>query len=243
MLLQKNPLTVIGTLAPTWLFTYHTPAEEARRLLPAPLKAVTHHGYAFWNVVVCRVRQMRPRHFPARIGVSYWHVAYRLYVRLSPADGDAIEGLYFVRSDCDNPLMSLAGNLLTDFRFHTAPVRVTERDNAVDIAVRSSQAPAQARLQLGIPPSLPPDSAFASLEEAEAFLKYKPYGISLNGRGDTNVVHITRREDAWHGRLVTVEAARWAFFDGQNVRPEICYAVAPIVYQWDRARVYRAPRS
>src|SRR4051812_42714640 len=123
-LLPQNPVTMVGRLDPCWLFAYRTPAQEARAFLPPALEPVTHGGFAFWNVVVCRVQRMRPWFAPAPLGVSYWHIAYRLYVRFHPAQGEPIEGLYFVRSDCDSWLMALAGNLVTDFRFHTAAVRV-----------------------------------------------------------------------------------------------------------------------
>src|SRR5437763_16699429 len=120
VILPKNPLTIIGTLDRCWLFVYQTPIEEARALLPRELEPVTHGGCAFWNVVVCHLRQMRPKPLPAFLGVSYWHVAYRFHVRFRPRSGPPVEGLYFVRSDCDSPLMTWAGNLLTDFNFHTA---------------------------------------------------------------------------------------------------------------------------
>src|ERR671932_694489 len=92
--MRKNPVTMVGRLDPCWLFAYRTLEEEARRVLPPALEPVTYGGFAFWNVVVCRVRRMRPWFAPAALGVSYWHVAYRLYVRFYPAQGAAIEGLY-----------------------------------------------------------------------------------------------------------------------------------------------------
>ncbi len=238
MLWQKNPLTVIGKLDRCWLFTYRAPTELARKLLPWPLEPVTHAGYAFWNVAVCHISAMRPRHFPAFTGMHYWHIAYRLYARLPLAQDKMIEGLYFVRSDCDHRLMSLAGNLLTDFRFHTAQLRVEQHQQALEIGLESPDAPAYVRLLPEEAPQYDPRSAFASLDEASAFLKYKPYGISVDRAGRANVVHITRDESAWRSLLVRVEAADWAFFRGQDVEPEICYEVEPILYQWNRGRIY-----
>lgn len=238
MRMQKNPLTIVGRLQRCWLFAYRTPAEAVRRILPSPLEPVTRGGCAFWNVVVCQVRAMRPKGFPPVVGVSYWHVAYRLYVRLPLPAGETIEGLYFVRSDCNRALMSLAGNLLTDFRFHTAPISVRETPDAVELRVASADAPAHARLVPAAPP-IAPGSPFASPQEAAAFLAYEPYGISLTAAGDANVIHVTRDERAWHSRPVCVESARWAFFAGQNIQLEACYAVDPIAYQWDRGHLYR----
>jgi hypothetical protein len=208
-------------------------------LVPGALELVTYNGRGFWSVVVSRLHAMRPRALPAWIGVSYWHVGYRLYVRLPLPDRAPIEGLYFLRSDCDSRLMTHAGNLLTDFSFHTAAIEVVEEPDSVQIAIRSPEAAADIALDRTRPPVLPPDSAFASLEEAAEFLKYKPAAISVSRRGHANVVTITRDEAAWRSRLVHVVAANWSFFRGRTPRPEICYEVAPIAYQWNRGRTYR----
>lgn len=238
MFWQKNPLTVVGKLDRCWLFTYRTSVETASELLPRPLEPVTYSGYAFWNIVVCHISAMRPAHFPAFVGVNYWHLAYRLYARLPLASGETVEGLYFLRSDCDHRLMALAGNLLTDFHFHVASLRVQPQNDALEIYVDSPDVPAHVRLQPAMMPHLEPGSPFTSLDEAAAFLKYKPYGLSLDRSGHANVVHITRDERAWRSRLIRVECADWPFLRAYDVQPEICYAVEPIQYQWDRGRLY-----
>lgn len=233
--LRKNPITMTGTLDRCWLFTFQTPEEDAWGELPEPLEPVTHNGCAFWNVVVSRILRMRPKGAPAVLGVSYWHVGYRLYARFQPKSGPAVEGLYFARSDCDSPLMTAAGNLLTDYHFHTAPIEVHEEDRCVEIGIASPDSPAHAELCLVAPAQLSPYSAFCTLDEAAAFLKYKPFGLSVHPGGKVSVVRIVRDESAWKYRLVKVQSQRWAFFADKTVRPEICYAVAPIRYQWNRA--------
>jgi uncharacterized protein DUF2071 len=236
-MLPKNPLTMVGTLDRCWLSVYQTPIEEARALLPRELEPVTHGGCAFWNVLVCHLHRMRPKPLPAFLGVSYWHVAYRLYARFNPASGPALEGLYFLRSDCDSRLMTGLGNLLTDFRFHTAGIEVVEEAPLVRLTVCSPDAPAAATLDRAQPPQLAAHSAFASLEEAAAFLKYQPRALSITPGGQASIVSIQRDEAAWKYRLVTVTDARWKFLEGKTVRPEICYEVAPIAYQWNRGRL------
>jgi hypothetical protein len=228
---------MVGAIDRCWLFTYQTPVEQARAVLPPALEPVTFGGCAFWNVVVCRLSRMRPRPLPAFLGVGYWHVAYRLYVRFHPATGPPLEGLYFARSDCDSRLIATAGNMLTDFRFHPAQIVVAHAAPAtVRISVRSPEAPAEATVDRAQPPSLPAHSAFSSLEEAAAFLKYQPRGISVAPDGVANVLEIEREEAAWRYRLVTASEARWSFFQGRGMRPEICYEVEPIPYQWNRGR-------
>jgi hypothetical protein len=238
-LIPTNPLTMRGRFTHCWLFTYQTPADAVRHLLPPPLELVTYHGYAFWNIVVCEIHAMRPAPLPALVGIAYRHVAYRLYARITARDGTTIEGLYFLRSDCNRPLMTLAGNLVTDFNFHTAPIHLRTDGPATLIQVDAPDAPGYAALRPDVPAHLPPTSPFTSLDEAAAFLKYQPAGISLARPGVANVVHITRDEAAWQSRLVHVEAAAWAYLRDQPVTPEICYQVEPIAYQWNRGHTYQ----
>ena len=63
MILQKYPFTMVGTIDQCLLFTFQSPPEWAEALLPDCLTPVVHNGCAFWNVVVCHVRDMRPRGF------------------------------------------------------------------------------------------------------------------------------------------------------------------------------------
>lgn len=236
-MIPKNPVTMVGTLRRCWLFAFHTPAQDASRYLPAGLELVTRGSFAFWNVVVCRIEAMRPKYTPSFLGVSYWHAAYRLYVRFRPKTGDPIEGLYFLRSDCDNGPMSFLGNYLTDFNFHKARISADERKDSTQIMIDSPDAPADAKLTAE-PPALSRESAFESLEQAAAFLKYKPFGISMTPSGSASIVKIIRDENAWKSRLAHVDSSHWKFFEGKNVHLELCYQVDPINYQWNRGVRY-----
>jgi hypothetical protein len=230
--MRKNAVPMKGTIERCWLFAFRAPEAELRPLLPAPLEAVTRGGFAFWNVVVCRVGAMRPRFAPRFLGLSYWHVAYRLYARFA---GE--EGLYFVRSDCDSAFLSWMGNVMTDFNFHTAGIRVLEEPGRVTLKIHSSDAPASAEIDRFRPPTLAAGSPFGSVAEASAFLKYKPLGLSVGGDGRVNLVRIARDESAWRGRAVRVAAQRWAFFGGRAATPELCTEVEPIEYRWNRGEI------
>lgn len=235
---MKNPVTMIGTIDRCWLFAFRTPIAAAKKLLPAPLEPVTRGEWAFWNIVVSHIDAMRPWPLPALAGMSYWHVAYRLYARCYPENAAALEGLYFIRSDCDSSLMSWAGNIMTDFNFHTARIAAQALDGEVDITIDKTTADAHARLSLQERPALPANSIFSSLDEAAGFLKYKPNGLSIASNSNVSIVHISRREQDWRYRLVNVKAQQWSFFNDKDVHFEICYQVEPIFYRWNRARIY-----
>lgn len=212
-----------GRLGCCWLFGYETTADEARGLVPAPLEPVVREGRAFWNLVVCRVEAMRPRGLPAFTGMSYWNVAYRLQARL----GD-VEGLFFVRSDCDSRLMSLAGNLVTDYRFHPAGITVVEEGSRVRIAIDSPEAPAEIELDR------------AAAEARAPAPPYRPFGLSVDGKGRVTVVKIVRDEAAWKSRPVRAITADWGFMTGRRVRFIGVDEIAPIEYRWCRGKEVRS---
>jgi hypothetical protein len=228
-------MTVVGTITKCWLFVYQTSIAEALALLPPEVEPVTYKDKAFWNIVISELQSMRPLGFPRFVGVRYWHAAYRLYVKAKPKQGDAqIEGLYFLRSDCNSTFMRVSGNLLTKFNFHTSPITDTLAGNQRTLEILSSDLPAKAVLDYDKPAMLSASSPFASLQEAKAFLKYKPQGISVERPGLLNVVRITRDEEAWRSKLVHVAEANFSFFAGKEVTPELCYEVEPIEYRWNR---------
>ncbi len=233
-LIQKNPLTIRGHLDRCWLFTWRTPAEALQRHLPAMLDPVVHGGFGYWNAVVCEVRDLRPAPLPGFLGLAYWHVGYRIYAKGHLANGSTIEGLYFVRSDCDRHVVALPGNVLTDFRFKVGAVRVEETSAQITGSVRVPGGNVVFELDRTMQPVLSADSPFDSMESAATTLKYPPIGLAVAGERHLNVVRITREEHRWRSSPVAVRHMRWEFFQDEPVTPELCFEVSPIDYQWNR---------
>lgn len=234
-------LTMVGRLSECLLIAYRTPALSVEHLVPAPLQLVTRDRWAFWNIVVCRIEKMRPAGAPRLFGMSYYHVAYRLYVRAECAGGDVIEGLYFVRSDADNFLVSELGNLASDFRFHTAAINHFEDAGRLIFEVRNSgEGAGEVSLRVAVDrePEFTKDSCFDSMKEAAQFLKYRPLGLSCED-GWLRVAEVFRDESEWKETAVSIEEARWSLFDtlAQNeIALELATRVAPIDYRWRLGR-------
>ncbi|HEX8311890.1 MAG TPA: DUF2071 domain-containing protein, partial [Chthoniobacteraceae bacterium] len=239
---KKNPFAVTGRLCRCWLINSRVPAEAARAIVPAPLELVTHGGFAFWNVVICQLCGMRPTGLPAALGIGYWHVAYRLLVRAKLASGGEITGLYFVRSDADQPFVAAVGNLLTDFHFHAAQIRVDEQQDRMRCEVKARGANASFELSRTPPVELVSDSPFASVEEAAAILKYTPVALSPHGPGAVNVVRVARDEQAWRTRLLSIEAAESDFLASFGPVPELAFEVDPLDYRWGRGEIVEVQR-
>jgi len=235
----KNPFTMWGRIERCWLLAYRAPLSEINALLPPPLEAVSREGFGFYNVVICRIKDMRPWPLPGLFGFSYWHVAYRIYVRFRSREGDCEEGLYFLRSDCDKDWLVTIGNKLTDFRFHSAKLQFEENATQAEektFRICSHGSDAVLRIEKGDVSQPEEGSVFAGIREAEAFLKYKPKGIGFPAKGLVQVVNIERDERAWKHRLVRVKEQNFDFLQGSGARFELCYEVGPIDYVWKKGR-------
>lgn len=243
---------MIGRLSDCFLLSYRTPAASVGALVPRPLELVTHGGYAFWNIVACRVEAMRPRWTPRWLGVTYRHIGYRLHVRCRIEGQPSIEGLYFVRSDADRSMIACGGNWMTDFRFHEAEIALRTAEGAWGLTVHSHDGEGDASV-LAKPTAaarLADGSPFSSSAEAAEALKYQPFALAptVDGRA-IKLAEVFRDESAWHESPIDVVAARWAFFDAlgqQDARLELATRVRPIDYRWRLGRRLPAaatPRS
>src|SRR5258708_38627486 len=121
---------MVGRIEECFLLSYGIDPEQVAGLVPAGLELITCRRAAFFNIVICHVDRMRARFTPRALGVTYWHIAYRIQVRATLADDRPIEGLYFLRSHIDRPLFGVIANKLTDFHFHAARVRFSKDDEA-----------------------------------------------------------------------------------------------------------------
>ena len=239
-------LEMVGRIDECFLLSYGIDPEQAAALVPAGLELITCRGAAFFNIVICHVDRMRMRFTPRALGVTYWHIAYRVQVRATLADNRSIEGLYFLRSDIDRPLFGLIGNRLTDFHFHAARVRFSNNDEAawrLRVEPTAGDALASLAVRRAASNSLAPGSPFASLEERERVLKYAPFGLSVSNSGRClRVAEVIRDEALWREQPVEVEAADWSYprsLGLGDLRLVRATRVAPIDYRWRIGRTER----
>jgi uncharacterized protein YqjF (DUF2071 family) len=225
-------VTTVGRLEDCVLLSYRTPAERVRHLVPRGLELTTHGGFAFWNVVACRVVAMRPRGLSSIAGMTFHQVAYRLYVRAGEESG-----LYFVRSDVDSRFVATTGNWVSDFRFHPATIRRRREPGAVRYEVKDTDgADAVVCVQSCAAVRADADSCFDTPEEAARVLKYRPVAFAPDEDGKrARLAEVFRDEGRWEERAVSVVEARFGFLEalGQDeLVLERAIEVAPLDYRW-----------
>jgi hypothetical protein len=229
-------LTMTGRLAECVLLVYRMPKDAVQHLVPAGLELVRRGEWAFWNIVVCRVEAMRLAGLPRGCGVSYLHVAYRLYVQEHGAGPERLEGLFFVRSDVNHRWLAAMGNLVSDFRFHHSRIALTSGTNEVELCVRSSGAEAAMLAGPGGAGEWTGSPGFVSRDEAARFLKYRPLGLACDTHG-LKLAEVFRDEREWCETPLRVQRARWQFLEkfGEHAL-ELATRIAPIEYRWRLGR-------
>jgi uncharacterized protein YqjF (DUF2071 family) len=232
-------ITTVGRLEDCVLLAYRTPAESVRHLVPRGLELMTHDGFAFWNVVACKVVGMRPAGTPRFAGVTFHQVAYRLYVRAGEEDG-----LYFVRSDVDSALVATTGNWMTDFRFHPATIRQRHEPGALRYEVTNAgEGDAVVSVSSAAPAYADVDSCFTSRAEAARVLKYRPTAFAPDGSAErVRLAEVFRDERRWVEKPVSIVEAQFGFFDAlgqEDLVLERGISVAPLDYCWRLGRRLR----
>jgi len=101
-----------------FLITYRVDSDRLNSELPEHIRAWEHKGFSYISIVVANMRGMRVRWLPAFLGSNYYQIVYRAIVEVTEYGSSPKRGVFFLRSDANDPLMSFFGNRLTAFRFH-----------------------------------------------------------------------------------------------------------------------------
>jgi uncharacterized protein YqjF (DUF2071 family) len=201
-----------------FLANFAVDSQVMRRAVPEPIELQLHDGRAYLSIVIARMERMRPAFLPAFTGVTYNQVVYRVVVRYQGEPG-----VYFVRSDADSRLMSLAGDWLTFFRFHYSPMSFARKENGVqfDLAAAPIQhADIHALYALGAASGeMPNTSTFPTLAQAQDFLVelFAAFGYSARSR-KVDTVRIKR--GLWNIQVVPDLLAQYDFMKGSHLFPE-----------------------
>src|SRR5689334_16048143 len=93
------------------LVNYRVNADLLASLLPTPFRPQIVHGFGMVGICLIRLRQVRPRGWPAWLGISSENVAHRAAVEWDD-HGVIREGVFIRRRDTSSRLNSWAGGRL-----------------------------------------------------------------------------------------------------------------------------------
>ncbi len=234
--LKTHPFPVEAFFEHSLVLTFAVPRAELAALLPAPLVPDTFtEEWGFLAVALVQTRQLRPKGFPAWLGQDFFLIGYRAFVRYPSPTGKRLRGLYILRSETDKTRMTLLGNLMTHYRYHT--VDITQQHAGGRLRIESQRADFHVALA---PPAtdvaLPPQSPFATWAEARRFAGPLPFTFSADG---DQMLIVEGVREHWQPQPVAVTSHHVGFLEklgfGQLILAN-AFAVHDILYSWKKGR-------
>jgi uncharacterized protein YqjF (DUF2071 family) len=227
----KHPVPMRTTFRDCFLVNFRMAPETLASVLPPPLQPDTYDGKAFLSVVIADMERMRPAFVPSVLGITYQQVVCRAVVRCGSQ-----RGVYFLRSDADNPLMVVMGNLLSFFRFHQARIvrtkggRLHHFDLVADVEDRGD-IHATFDVEHGSR-TVPASSVFPNIDTAQRFLVelYTAFRPSAVGQRVSSV-DISRGE--WNITMVDAPRARFDLMDDNALFPAGSTHLDSVIYVED----------
>ena len=234
--LKTHPFPVEAFFEHSLVLTFAVPRAELAAQLPAPLVPDTFtDDWGFLAVALVQTRKLRPKGFPAALGQDFFLIGYRAFVRYPSPTGKRLRGLYILRSETDKTRMTLLGNLMTHYRYHT--VDIAQQRAAGRWCIESKQA--DFHVTLAPPPAdvaLPPHSPFATWAEARRFAGPLPFTFSANG---DQMLIVEGVREHWQPQPVAVASHHVGFLEQLGFSQLIlanAFAVHNIPYSWKKGR-------
>lgn len=248
--LKRHPLKMQAHFSDCLVITYALPAASLTPLLPPGLELDTFGDYGFVAVALVKVHSMKPTGLPLWPGTACTLAGYRVFTRFCTPTGKRLRGLRILRSETNNFLISLGGNLMTHYNYHRASCAYKRSGGELEILSRASDGLELRVIADTARPAtcLPAGSAFPDFTQARRFAGPLPFTFDYEPQTHS-IVSIFGRRPQWNPVPVNVDVTRCDFLDRFDTTPVLSNAfyVSNIDYAWERGVVYpldqmQAPR-
>jgi hypothetical protein len=173
---NRLPITMKTTFQDLLLLTYAVPPSLLATLLPVYIHPYVDNDQSYISIVVGNMRGMRASPLPEFLGTNYYQIVYRAVVCLRDLEGNDCIGVFFLRSDSNDPVMSYFGNRLTEFRFHyfhTGAISLYQSNQELFVSVETADKHGDLVAYLrnqGPAEYLPPAPGFVTVGEEKSKL-------------------------------------------------------------------------
>ncbi len=206
------------------LVNYRVDPAVLAPLLPAPFRPKIVNGHGMVGICLIRLKAVRPRYFPAFLGITSENAAHRTAVEWDdPGEPSCVssrlrEGVYVRRRDTNSRLNAFGGGWLFPGIHYHADFSVRETADEFDVALQSDDGATHMAVRTRLAPALPDASIFPSLDEASAFFQAGSLGYSATP-DPARFQGLELRCDAWKVEPLDVLEVRSSFFDDPALFP------------------------
>ena len=199
------------------LVNFRVRPDSLQPLLPPPFRPKTIRGWGMAGICLIRLKQIRPRHLPAAIGISSENAAHRIAVQWE-RDGKRHEGVYVARRDSSSHFNTIAGGRLFPGVHHHARFDIHENENSFRIELASDDGKIRMLVDGSRALALPQTSIFESLSEASAFFEAGSVGYSPSINND-EYDGLELRSYQWKVEPLEVRRVESTFFSDTSTFP------------------------
>ncbi len=202
---------ITGIIDRRILANYRVDPDSMATVLPAPFRPQVVDGYAIGGICLIRLKQIRPRWFPASWGFGSENAAHRIAVEWD-SNGQAMQGVYIPRRDTNSKLNSLVGGRLFPGIHHHSQFSVAEQGEQYSVTMESSDGAAKVHVTGAVAPSIPTSSVFASVESASEFFERGSLGYS-DTKTDGKFDGLELECQNWRVEALQVDAVESSYFE------------------------------
>ena len=209
--------TLEGIIARRVLLNFRADPRVVRPLVPEQLDVITQNGFGVVGVCLIRLEQLRPKGFPAFLGVSSEGMAHRVAVRYPTADGWR-DGVFVWRRETDRRPIALVGGRVFPGAHRHAEFLVAEDEGRLAMAVFTERRKADVSFDARFPADWLRPSLFDSVEEASQFFERGDCGFSCSPRtGELEGMQL--RTSGWNVVPLRIRQVSSAFFENPDRFP------------------------
>ncbi len=212
---MKLPV-IRGVIERRMLVNFRVAPEILAARVPSPFRPQLAGGWGIAGICLIRLAKIRPRGWPAAVGLSSENAAHRIAVEWD-ADGAVRRGVYIPRRDTSSRLNAWAGGRLFPGVHRRARFEVREGAGRYELSMRGDDGMSldvDARTTEGWPSG----SVFGSLDEASAFFEAGSLGYSDSRRPGT-FDGLELRTPDWAVAPLEVERVASSVFDDRRLFP------------------------
>jgi len=169
------------------------------------------------GICLVRLKQVRPRHLPAFLGISSENAAHRIAVEWEQ-DGRTQTGVYIPRRDTSSRLNTLLGGRVFPGVHHHARFETQEQKGRYSVSMLSDDGDAHIAVEGHRCDDLPETSVFRSLRDASNFFECGSLGYSASSGGG-RYDGLELRTLNWNVEPLSVDRVESSFFGDHGVLP------------------------
>jgi hypothetical protein len=199
------------------LVNFQVAPEALARILPAPFRPKLINSVGMAGICLIRLKHIRPRLFPAALGMSSENAAHRIAVEWDE-QGERREGVFIPRRDTSSRLNTLVGGRLFPGEHHHARFQAREHDGHYHVVLDSDDGRVHVAVEGRVASMLPAFSVFQSVEEASAFFARGSVGYSVTSRSDL-LDGLELRSFRWKVEPLAIDSVESSFFAEKTCFP------------------------